>query len=143
MKPTESVVRDTAAEAVITTRMNQERARRGLAPVKRHPGLDENARVWTKVMLDAGDIWHADDWAEQIKATIRQYPNDGLYWPNGENVIMSPNYGKTNGAELFESWHGSKGHADNMYDRDAQYMGVAVLCTRTSCYGTQRFVSGR
>ena len=142
-KPRDGVVRDTAAEAAITTYVNRERVNRGLKPVQRHGGLDENARAWTQVMLEAGKIWHADDWAAQINATIAQYPNDNLGRANSENVIISPNYGKNTGPQLFESWHESPGHANNMYRASVTHMGLAVLCTPSTCYATQRFTSGR
>lgn len=140
-KPDGSTYVDHTAEAKVIELMNAARTRRGLSPVKRNGALDENARAWSRVMLKAGDIWHPEDWAEQIETTIAANPGSGMSSAVAENLFLYPNIGAQLGERLFEGWDESKGHAQNMYSSRAAYVGIGVVCTPQTCFVTQRFAS--
>lgn len=140
--PEDFVFTDLAAEEISTQAMNAERIRQGMHPVKRVEALNENARNWSRVMLKAGDIWHPEDWVDQIRTTINANPNSGMQHPTGENLFLHPNVGAGLGEKLHKGWHESPGHAQNMYNRDSDFVGAGVVCTVKTCYATQRFAAG-
>jgi hypothetical protein len=97
----------------IYERVNDERLRRGLAPLTWHDGLADIAGRWSEQMLVSG--------FEHSTPDFRAHPE---FPGSGENIAM----GQVDAAELHVGWMESDGHRANILHPDFTDIGIGIVC---------------
>lgn len=110
----------------IVEHTNAERAKAGLAPLKRSDCLTKHAQNWSNHMSSVGRMYHSNlgDWMRDC--SLRSA---------GENVA----YGGRSAAETVQMWMDSPGHRQNILNPGYTHMGAGVEGPRS--YATQTFGS--
>lgn len=120
--------RDTSMEAGFLSGLNQQRAARGVAPLRLSPSMSGAAAEWTTQMVSGSFLAHASD----IK------PGVPSGWSKiGENVGRGQSV-----TSLTQSFMASPGHARNVLDPDFTHVGIAVIVhPGERVYTTHRFAA--
>lgn len=117
----------------ILVKVNQLRAKLGLAPVTRYVQLDSVAQDWSEQMAARNVMQHRPDLGNHVPdGWVRVSEN--VAWrsgPAGEDV----------GALLFEQWLNSPDHYVNMTDPNVNSIGIGLAYNQSSnsWFGTQNF----
>jgi len=97
----------------IFERVNDERVRRGLAPLAWHDDLADIAGRWSEQMLVSG--------YRHSTPEFRSHPE---FPGTGENIAM----GQIDATELHVGWMESDGHRANILHPDHTDIGIGVVC---------------
>lgn len=118
--------------------VNQERKRHGLNELKKEDKLMKCAQTRAK---------------EQVKREGHQRPNGESYetiigdegMGLGNNYMIGENIanGQETPQEVVRGWLNSKGHRENILNKDYSYIGVGVYMRKERLYWTQIFYSGK
>ena len=110
--PTPANAADGSAESAFVSRINSLRTSKGLAPLQVDSELTGVARNWTDQMVDAGQISHNPNLANDVHQ----------YWIKlGENVGVGANVD-----QLMQAFINSPSHYRNLVNPDYNYVGVGV-----------------
>jgi cysteine-rich secretory family protein len=112
-------------ESSFVSRINAERANRGLAPVAVKSDLVAVARNWSQQMADAGQIWHDPN-----------MPNEVSGWTElGDNVGRGPSV-----SSVHEAFMNSSEHKSIILHAAYNQVGVGVVWKGDTLYVTEVFV---
>ena len=103
---------DAGAESAFVSRINSLRESKGLAPVELDSELVGVARRWTDRMVDAGQISHNPNLANDVQENWIKL---------GENVGVGADVD-----QLMQAFINSPTHYRNLVDPDFRYVGVGV-----------------
>lgn len=126
-------------EQAIFTRVNQERASNGLAPLSYNNTMQKYARIKSKDMGDRGYFDHKDPQGELITAQMKR---DGVtYNAWGENIAyIQGNQSNASLANQFmDNWMNSQGHRENILSGNFTSIGIGVYKIGNTYYATQEF----
>lgn len=120
----------TAAQGDIAAKIfeltNAERAKAGLAPLRRHDCLDQAAQNWSNRMSSEGRMYHSD---------LGTWMRGCSLGSAGENVA----YGGRSAEETVRMWMNSPGHRANILSPKYSHLGVGWAAG--GAYATQMFGS--
>jgi uncharacterized protein YkwD len=114
------------------SRLNAERAARGLAALKWDTTLAGLAADWSAHMAATGDFSHRD------LGAAGGLPGMGKFSALGENIAWVEGY-PSMGNQLHVGWMQSDGHRANMLQRGFDSVGIAVVCSGGRAWATQNF----
>jgi Cysteine-rich secretory protein family len=115
-----------ADEAQFVAKLNETRAKGGVAPLTVDPELRDLSRGWAQAMADAGHISHANPISEGVTADWRKL---------GENVGTGGNV-----TVVMNAFIASPGHYANIMDPEFTKVGVGVVWVGNALYTTHRFM---
>ncbi len=119
-------------ERALLRRLNDARAREGLAPVALDPGLAEVARSHSRDMIDTGFVGHTSPTTGEAPDRVT---NAGY-----RSGLILENIGRGYAArEIHEGLLASPGHRANILNRDVTHVGVGVASETEG--GRQAFVA--
>jgi uncharacterized protein YkwD len=95
-------------------RLNDERAARGLPPLRWHPGLAQRAEQWARHMIAEGDYRHS-------APSFRAHPD---FIGTGENILMQ----YVGSSDAHVGWMESDGHRENILRPEFTAVGVGAVC---------------
>jgi uncharacterized protein YkwD len=98
----------------IHERLNDERAARGLPPLRWHAGLAQRARQWSRHMIAEGDYRHSP-------ASFQAHED---FVGTGENILML----YVGSADAHVGWMESDGHRENILRPEFTAVGVGAVC---------------
>jgi uncharacterized protein YkwD len=119
-----------AAEARFLTRLNEERAAAGLAPVVADPALEPIAREWSGAMRASRRLEHRGDLAAQLRARVPGWQRFAENVGRGEDV-----------EGLHAAFMGSPSHRENVlgpYNR----VGIGVAVDGATTWVTVNLIQG-
>ncbi len=125
----------TTAEAIaqdLFTRVNAERAKRGLAPLEWSDDLARLATDWSSQMARSGRFVHRD------LDAARSRPGIGQFSALGENIAWVRGY-DDDGYQLHVGWMRSEGHRRNLLQPGFDTIGIGVVCAGGRAWATQNF----
>lgn len=121
---------------------NQERAKRGLAPLTHHSALASAANGHSQEMLDLGYFSHTSPTPGRSNPQDRVRlagANPGLV---AENIFQASGYDVAQVAQLaVDNWLESPGHRRNMLDPQATHLGVGFVEQNGTVAVTQVFAN--
>ena len=115
----------TSDEAGFVSRINEERAARGIRTLTVRGDLVEIARRHSARMAADGTIYHNKNLGNEVS---------GNWYALGENVGMGPTV-----ESLHEAFMASAPHRRNILDRDYNQIGVGVVIKDDTIYVTEVF----
>lgn len=125
-----AVAFDDGGEAAMIARINQMRAEADLAPLQRHPGLDEAARAHSRDMARHSELVHV---SERTGTPAARVQATGVTASRiGENIAK---HATTAGA--FEAILNSPAHRAQLFEEGFTHIGLAALPTSGGTYVTQ------
>ena len=116
----------TAEEQQFVAKINDLRASKGLPRLAVDVELTAQARIWSRTMKDAGNIFHSQDLSAGISADWQKL---------GENVGV----GGTVDA-LFDAFVASPKHYENLVDPMYRYIGIGVVWDGDRMFTAHRFM---
>jgi len=117
-----------AAVEEVLKRTNTFRVTRTRKRVSLNPALMDAAQAHACYMAQSGNFDHTGAGGSSVGDRAL---SAGYRWSFvSENIAM----GHRSGDEVFEGWKGSPGHRDNMLDRDAREIGIAVAASGGTLY---------
>lgn len=115
---------------------NRERSQRGLPLLKWDAALAEAALKHTRRMVsEGGAIEH--QYAGELELSERAGLSGAHFDLIEENIAVGPTP-----SEIHDAWMHSKGHRDNMLNRQVNRVGIAVLADRGVLYATADYSRG-
>lgn len=119
-------LRDLAqVRAAVLARVNAERRRAGVSPLKANPLLDRAAQRHAEDMLRRGYFAHESPEGDKVRERAR---DAGYDWRAiGENIAL----GQTSVDEVMDTWMKSPGHRRNILDPDFKELGVGLALGRS------------
>lgn len=131
-----------SVEGLILERVNEERRRRGLSPVKPEPQLSKIARRHSKDMIVRNFFSHVNpDALAPTDRIFRQHRR--LIGLGGEN-IWTGNF-RTDpealGKRIMDGWMNSPGHRENILRSSFTHLGVGVVRQDSVVMATQNFAA--
>lgn len=121
---------DDAGEAAMIAKINELRAAADLAPLQRHPGLDEAARAHSRDMARHQELVHV---SERTGTPAARVQAAGVTASRiGENIAK---HATTAGA--LEAILGSDAHRAQLFEEGFTHIGLAALPTSGGTYVTQ------
>ncbi len=130
--PAEASAAEREMEQDILDRVNDERARRGLAPVEWDEDLAAVGRSWSAEMARTEQLRHQDMGALLAREDLRDL--QGI----GENVFQST--GPVPAGTMHAGWMRSDDHRVNVVNPGWNRLGVGVHCAEDgSVWATQQF----
>ena len=137
-------------ELLIHAYTNGERVKYGLEPLHFSEDISKAARMHSQDMLD-NDFFEHDNLRGQTPtdrgnsigiSCVKDY---GSYYTEGlsENIFYMEGYGVSNVAEnsktIVEGWMESKGHRENILEKDYDRIGIGIKFANDEIYATQNF----
>jgi uncharacterized protein YkwD len=118
---------DAAAEATVCE-INEERARRGRAPLRENPSLARAAIRYSRVMVARRFFGHVTPWGEDLRDRLlgSGYVSRAEPWQGAENLGWGTGALSTPAA-MVTGWMESPGHRANLLDGRWQRLGVGVV----------------
>jgi uncharacterized protein YkwD len=113
----------------ILTRVNAERAARGLNALALDPGLSTGAFAWSQTMAAQNSMHHSN-----LNTWITPFIADA------ENIAWETSPGMTSG-DMHVMWMRSDGHRHNVLAPNLTHVGIGVVCSNGRMWGTERFGS--
>jgi uncharacterized protein YkwD len=104
----------TAIARDLFDRLNDERAVRGLAPLRWHDGLAHRAQQWSRHMISAGDYRHSP-------GSFQAHPD---FVGTGENILML----YVGSSDAHVGWMESDGHRENILHPGYSAVGIGAVC---------------
>jgi uncharacterized protein YkwD len=115
------------AEASVLCLLNKQRAKQGVAKLKRHRALDKPSAKHSKLMVRNKCFAHVcpgeDELAERIANYLAAATGGYGYGENiawGSGPLGSPR-------SIVRSWMGSEGHRRNILDPDFEHIGIGIV----------------
>lgn len=143
-KPAEQPSNDSAyvaqIEQMIFNKVNEERAKAGVAPLSYNNTMQKYARIKSEDMGVKKYFSHEDPNGQLITAKMKA---DGVsYNAWGENIAYLSGYsGDANIANQFmTNWMNSSGHRANILSPDFTSIGIGVYKVGNTYYATQEFM---
>lgn len=143
-KPAEQPSNDSAyiaqIEQMIFNKVNEERAKAGVAPLSYNNTMQKYARIKSEDMGVKKYFSHEDPNGQLITAKMKA---DGVSYNSwGENIAYLSGYsGDANIANQFmTNWMNSSGHRANILSSNFTSMGVGVYKVGDTYYATQEFM---
>lgn len=143
-KPAEQPSNDSAyvaqIEQMIFNKVNEERAKAGVAPLSYNNTMQKYARIKSEDMGVKKYFSHEDPNGQLITAKMKA---DGVsYKAWGENIAYLSGYsGDANIANQFmTNWMNSSGHRANILSPDFTSIGIGVYKVGNTYYATQEFM---
>ena len=126
-------------EQAIFNKVNEERAKAGVAPLSYNTIMEKYARIKSKDMGDNNYFSHTDKSGNYINTKMKA---DGVtYQAWGENIAYIG--GVTDPVALanqfMTNWMNSEGHKKNILSTDFSSIGVGVYKVGNKVYATQEF----
>lgn len=126
-------------EQAIFNKVNEERAKAGVAPLSYNTTMEKYARIKSKDMGDNNYFSHTDKSGNYINTKMKA---DGVtYQAWGENIAYIG--GVTDPVALanqfMTNWMNSEGHKKNILSTDFSSIGVGVYKVGNKVYATQEF----
>ncbi|OAH14802.1 cysteine-rich secretory protein family protein [Streptomyces jeddahensis] len=123
---------ESAAEALVLTLVNKERAEAGCSPVRADSGLAALAEHFSEDMAERGFFSHTDPdgdtpWDRAEAAGISDL--------GGENIAR----GQANAQSVMDAWMNSPGHRANILNCEYETMGVGAVFGSGGPWWTQDF----
>jgi len=116
-------------ESQFVSKINAERAKKGLSRLSVAGDLVSIGRRHSGRMADKGSIWHNPNLADEVS---------GNWTVLGENVGMGPTVDN-----LHAAFMNSPGHRANILDNDWNEMGIGVVVDNKTIYVTEIFAARR
>ncbi|MCC8189099.1 MAG: CAP domain-containing protein [Planctomycetes bacterium] len=114
--------RDEASARDIFTRVNEERATRGMRPLTRRPELDAVAQTHAQDLIRMNRLSHTSSDGRKLENRL-----ENLEWEwAGENLARNKGF-DTPAKEAVKGWIGSPKHFENMFRPDFSHTGIAAL----------------
>lgn len=126
-------------ESMIFTKVNEERAKNGLAPLSYNNTMEHYARFKSQDMGDRGYFDHNNPEGELITA---QMARDGVsYNAWGENIAYIGGVSDPTALanQFMTNWMNSSGHRANILSNNFSSIGVGVYKIGNKVYATQEF----
>ena len=130
---------ETEVESMIFNKVNEERAKNGLAPLSYNSTMEHYARVKSQDMGDRGYFDHNNPEGELMTA---QMLRDGVtYNAWGENIAYIGGISDANALanQFMTNWMNSSGHRANILSSNFTSIGVGVYKIGNTVYATQEF----
>ena len=108
--------------------LNEERASRGLKPLKANTALRRAAQKHSRRMVQEGFFDHVSPGGSTLISRVKRgtsYLSGALKWSLGENIAWGCGHLATPG-ETVEGWMGSAGHRRNILNRRFHHIGIGV-----------------
>lgn len=126
-------------EQAIFNKVNEERAKAGVAPLSYNTTMEKYARIKSQDMGDNNYFSHTDQSGNYITTKMKA---DGVtYQAWGENIAYIG--GVTDPVALADqfmtNWMNSEGHKKNILSTDFSSIGVGVYKVGNKVYATQEF----
>lgn len=108
--------------------LNEERAERGLAPLKRQPKLTTAAKRHSKAMVQRRFFSHNSPNGQTALHRVKQvrYMSGARAWGIGENIAYGTG-GKASPASIVKGWMHSPGHKANILNGKFRHIGVGIV----------------
>lgn len=126
-------------ESMIFTKVNEERAKNGLAPLSYNNTMEHYARFKSQDMGDRGYFDHNNPEGELITA---QMARDGVsYNAWGENIAYIGGVSDPTALanQFMTNWMNSSGHRANILSNNFSSIGIGVYKIGNKVYATQEF----
>ena len=122
----------TVAEQYLLAAANQERAARGLQPLRRDPQLTQAAAQHARAMAEHGTISHQFPGEQDLAARAGEA---GAHFSLvTENVAEAPN-----SAEIHDLWMHSEHHRANLLDPSIDSAGISVIARGEELFAVEDF----
>lgn len=116
--------------------LNVERARVGLAPVRRASDLDDFARKWAEYMRRTG-FAHSGREVDVLVKGARTGVSENIVWFSDGSMTARQ------AAEKFQDmWRHSPGHYRNQTDRSHTEVGIGLYRDESGWWGVHEFANG-
>ncbi len=118
---------DDAVDATVCE-INEERARRGRAPLRENPSLARAATRYSRVMVARRFFGHVTPWGEDLRDRLlgSGYVSRAEPWHGAENLGWGTGALSTPAA-MVTGWMESPGHRANLLDGRWRRLGVGVV----------------
>lgn len=127
-------------EQAIFNKVNEERAKAGVAPLSYNTTMEKYARIKSQDMGDNNYFSHTDLNGNYITAKMKA---DGVSYNSwGENIAYLGGYGTDPTVlanQFMTNWMNSSGHRKNILSTDFTSIGVGVYQIGNKVYATQEF----
>ena len=127
-------------EQAIFNKVNEERAKAGVAPLSYNTTMEKYARIKSQDMGDNNYFSHTDLSGNYITAKMKA---DGVSYNSwGENIAYLGGYGTDPTVlanQFMTNWMNSSGHRKNILSTDFTSIGVGVYQIGNKVYATQEF----
>ena len=124
----------TIAEQYFLAAANNERANRGLKPLRSDPVLAKAAAFHAQQMADRADISHGFDGEPDLAS--RAATAGVRFSLIAENVAEGPD-----SILIHQMWMESEGHRENLLDPDVNVAGISVIVRDGQLYAVEDFAS--
>jgi uncharacterized protein YkwD len=137
---------DTGFEAEFIKRINDERAKRGLAKLNTRPELIDSARFHSLDMARNAFFGHSGPDHRMVWHRVAAFDRRALTAGSTENVAMLEvmrgpfNLAKESVPRLHQNLMDSKGHRDNILNAELTDMAIGVVVTDRGVWVTQVFL---
>ena len=128
------------AKAATLCLLNEQRAARGLRPLRSSRQLAEAARAHSANMVRQRFFDHVCPQGSTVTSRIRQTSYlRGRYrgWSVGENIAWGSGYLATP-REIVRGWMRSRGHRDNILERRYRNIGIGIVPAAPAAVGSRR-----
>ncbi|MBD7910785.1 CAP domain-containing protein [Clostridium sp. Sa3CVN1] len=127
-------------EQMIFTRVNQERAKAGVATLSYSTTMEKYARIKSQDMGDRAYFRHEDP--EGNLMTTRMQKDGVRYSAWGENIAYIGGVSDANALanQFMNNWMNSPGHRANILSDKFTGIGVGIYKVGNKVYATQEFV---
>lgn len=116
--------------ADMLNKVNAERQKRGIAPLKLYSKVNTTAQAKAKDMYKTGKFSH---YSPNLGFCFQQYQKAGIkYYAGGENIA----YGFSSSSKAMKAWMKSPGHKANILSEDYSHIGVGYY----KGYWVQQFI---
>ena len=120
------------AERYLLSAANQERSRRGIAPLAWNSSLASAAAEHARLMASRGRISH--QFEQEMELSERGALAGTTFSLIAENVAEAPL-----ATEIHEAWMHSAGHRENLLDREVDSVGISVVVRHGQMYAVEDF----
>ena len=126
-------------EQAIYSKVNEERAKAGMASLSYNYTMETYARIKSQDMGDRGYFEHKDPEGNLITVTMQQ--NGVSYRSWGENIayISGVNDPQALATQFMTNWMNSSGHRANILSANFDSIGIGVYKVGNTVYATQEF----
>jgi uncharacterized protein YkwD len=114
------------------SRLNAERARRGLPSLAWDASLASMALGWSTHMAQTGSFAHRD------LSAARSLPGISRFSALGENIAFVEGF-PNDAYQLHIGWMKSEGHRENLLQPGFDSVGIGVVCSGGRAWATQNF----
>lgn len=137
--PTDSEQFMSQVETIIFQKVNEERSKVGMKPLKYNTTMEKYARIKSQDMGDRGYFDHKDPQGNLI---TEQMKKDGVsYNAWGENIAYIGGMSDVNqlANKFMTNWMNSSGHRANILSDNFSSIGIGVYKIGNTVYATQEF----